>query len=189
MKLWVQGEDESPCLTPTFYTDYCLHVTGTKSRAGHFIPFRSLDLGLTHCKLFLEDQDAMDYDDVSMRKLNNLVSGGGWVLKNDEGEPCLPMSLYGGFADQLASWLDTEFLRSGVYMGFKPIFAFHNVILRKVKENYAPGGIELMTVDRSEPTSIGFLGFSYETKKGGYIFVSGTINKKVPMKKNSYNRD
>ena len=101
----------------------------------------------------------MDYDDVSMRKLNNLVSGSRWVLKNDEGEPCLPMSLYGGFADQMASWLDTEFLRSGVYMGFKPIFAFHNVNLRKVKENYSPSGIALMSVDMSGPTSIGFFTF------------------------------
>ena len=119
----------------------------------------------------------------------HLVSGGGWVLKNDEGEPCLPFSLYGGFADQMACWLDSEFLRCGVFMGFKPIFVFHNVTLRKVKENYSPGGISVMSVDRSGTTSIGFLGFTYQTKKGGYIFISGTINKKVPMKRNSYIRE
>ena len=89
----------------------------------------------------------------------------------------------------MASGLDCEFFRCGVFMGFKPIFIFHNVLLRNVKENYSPGGVVLMTVDRSGPSSIGFLGFTYKTKKGGYIFVSGTINRKVLMEKNSYNRD
>lgn len=51
-------------------------------------------------------------------------------------------------------------------MGFKPIFIFHNMSLRNVKENCSPRGVAFMTVERSGPSAIGFLGFLTKPRMG-----------------------